>query len=139
MNRNPPIALEQTDVPHALVVKSDGAEALEWVTHQQILHRGDQTWPHLVLLDLKLPKVTGLEVLKRLRSDPATMHLPVVIFSSSNEERDLEQSYELGANAYIRKPIVFSEYRATLADLSRFWILRNSVPKSGLQVPGAEL
>lgn len=121
------IALEHTDVPHQLLVKRDGAQVLEWIS-QIPMQESDLQLPHLVLLDLKLPKVTGLEVLEKLRANALTKNLPVVIFTSSNEERDLAQSYECGANAYIRKPIDFKEYRQTVGDMARFWILRNQSP-----------
>lgn len=121
------IALEGTDIPHDLVIKRDGAEALKWLG-DNFNTSGQAHWPHLVVLDLKLPKVTGLEVLEKIRSDKVTKSLPVVIFTSSNEEKDLIRSYECGANAYIRKPIDFDEYRETVGDMARFWILHNQSP-----------
>lgn len=120
------IALEATSIPHQLVIQRDGAEALKWL--HEARDKNENGLPHLVLLDLKLPKVTGLEVLENLRSHMATKSLPVVIFTSSIEARDLHDSYEFGANAYIRKPIDFKQYRETVGDMARFWILHNHSP-----------
>jgi len=122
------IALEKTKIPHRLVVARDGAEAIAWLQSSGTPESANGDLPHLTLLDLKLPKVTGLEVLKHLRASEKTRHLPIVIFTSSNEERDLSASYGFGANAYIRKPNDFGEYKATVADMGRFWILRNECP-----------
>jgi two-component system response regulator len=120
------IALEATGLAHRIVIKRDGAEALSWIA--SLDEKQSEAWPRFVLLDLKLPKVTGLEVLAQLRADPKTKTLPVVVFTSSSEILDLTKSYELGANAYIRKPIDFSEYRKTVQDMGRFWITRNNPP-----------
>ena len=101
------VALERSQIPHRLRVARDGVEALEWLSHT---HNGDAgETPRLILLDLKLPKLNGLEVLERIRSDERTRLLPVVVFTSSAEERDLCESYKRGANAYIRKPVDFRE------------------------------
>jgi two-component system response regulator len=118
------IALEATAIPHQLVVRRDGAEALAWLRDLEL----NEALPCLILLDLKLPKITGLEVLEQLRQGARTKVLPVIVFTSSSELRDLRRSYDLGANAYIRKPVDFSQYRQTVADLGRFWILRNNPP-----------
>jgi len=127
------IALAETKIPHHLVIARDGAEALQWIENER--KKGlELQWPHLILLDLKLPKVTGIEVLKKLRSDPLTKSIPVVIFTSSLEEQDLAKCYEFGANAYIRKPIDFKEYRKTIGDMARFWICHNqSPPRAGIE------
>lgn len=120
------IALDETKIPHELIIKRDGAQALQWIDGTR--EEGDPKWPHLILLDLKLPKVTGLEVLASLRANVATRNVPVVVFTSSLEEKDLTKSYEHGANAYIRKPIDFIEYRRTIGDMARFWICHNQSP-----------
>ncbi|MGZ5278790.1 MAG: response regulator [Pseudobdellovibrionaceae bacterium] len=127
------IALAETNIPHHLVIKRDGAQALQWIEEERT--KGlDLQWPHLILLDLKLPKVTGFEVLQTLRSDQLTKNIPVVIFTSSLEEQDLAKCYDSGANAYIRKPIDFKEYRKTIGDMARFWICHNqSPPRNGLE------
>lgn len=80
------------------------------------------------MLDLKLPKVGGLEVLEQVRADGSLKTIPIIVFTSSSETRDLNRSYELGANAYVRKPVDFTDYRQTVGDLSRFWFLRNKQP-----------
>ncbi len=122
------IALEKSQIPHRLMVARDGAEALAFMRSASGSATTAPQLPHLVLLDLKLPKVNGLEVLELLRAENETSIVPIVVFTSSNEERDLERSYELGANAYIRKPNDFKEYKDTVADMGRFWILRNQSP-----------
>lgn len=110
------IALDQTNISHELFVCRDGAEALQYLNSKE---------PQLIILDLKLPKVTGLEVLEKLRAVPKSRFIPVVVFTSSNEEKDIKASYEHGANAYIRKPIDFNEYQETICETAKFWIRRN--------------
>jgi len=119
------IALEQASIAHRLAVVRDGAEALDWMFSRGAFAGREVEMPHLVLLDLKLPKVNGIEVLERLRQDPRTRLVPVVVFTSSAEERDLDESYRRGANAYIRKPVDFREYKELVMDVGRFWIGRN--------------
>jgi two-component system response regulator len=87
--------------------------------------------PNLVLLDLKLPKVGGLEVLERLRDDPRTRRLPVVILTSSNVESDLARSYDLGANSYIRKPVDFTQFMEAVNQLGLYWLVLNEAPPNG--------
>lgn len=101
----------------------DGAEALEH------LFAGDRRKPKLVLLDLKMPKVDGIEVLRRMKSDPAMRAVPVVIMTSSNEERDVVESYRLGANSYIVKPVAFEAFHETVAKIGLYWVLTNRVPQ----------
>lgn len=116
-------AMRQSDVPNIIVVARDGAEALEH------LH-GDASapLPVLVLLDLKLPKVSGLEVLQKLRANERTKNLPVVVLTSSDEERDILQSYNLGANSYIRKPVDFDEFIDAVKQLGLYWLCINRAP-----------
>jgi two-component system response regulator len=103
-----------------VVVVRDGAEALAFF--YEATRAGDDGLPELVLLDLKLPKVDGLQVLKILRDDLHTRRLPVVVLSSSAEERDIAQSYDLGANSYIRKPVDFEEFSEAIRQLGIYWL-----------------
>jgi two-component system response regulator len=125
------VALERSKIPHQLFVVRDGANALDWLFRRGE-HAGRKTGPppRLILLDLKLPKVNGLEVLEQIRSDERTRALPVVVFTSSLEESDIKTSYELGANAYVRKPVDFREYKEVIVDLGAFWIRRNQAAAS---------
>ncbi|MFA5100862.1 MAG: response regulator [Candidatus Omnitrophota bacterium] len=115
-------ALEQTKVTNKIVVAHDGAEALE------MLHGEDRIKPAVILLDLKLPKIDGLELLKKIRGDDRTRLLPVVILTSSKEEKDLVQSYSLGANSYIRKPVDFDQFIKAVSELGLYWLLLNELP-----------
>ena len=115
------LAFKTCGVPHDIVVQRDGAAALEWLAQVPAL-------PTVVLLDLKLPLIDGLEVLKRLRADARTKLLPVVVLTSSNLEEDIVASYALGTNAYMRKPVDFVEFSDGVKALSRFWLLLNEVP-----------
>lgn len=115
-------ALKQSGVANQIVVLRDGVEALDY------LLSSEQQLPHLVLLDLKLPRVDGLEVLKRLRSEPRTALLPIVILTSSKEERDLVESYRLGANSYIRKPVDFGQFSESVRQLGLYWLVLNEAP-----------
>jgi two-component system response regulator len=113
-------AMRQSDIPNIIRVARDGAEALDK------LFGADQDYlPDLVLLDLKLPKVNGLEVLNKIRSDERTKTLPVVILTSSDEERDIVESYELGANSYIRKPVDFDQFIDAVRQLGLYWLSMN--------------
>lgn len=123
------LALEENNVKNELIVARDGQEALDYLfARGKYQSRNKLDLPQVVLLDLKLPKVSGLQVLEALRLDPVTKFLPVVIFTSSKEERDLIEGYKLGANAYVRKPIDFSEFSAAVQQLGVFWVLFNKKP-----------
>ncbi|CAN5904848.1 response regulator [soil metagenome] len=115
------LAFKGCGVPHGIVVQRDGAAALDWLASAPAL-------PAVVLLDLKLPLIGGLEVIRRLRSDPRTKLLPIVVLSSSIQEDDIATSYSLGANAYLRKPVDFVEFGESVKTLSRFWLVLNEVP-----------
>jgi CheY-like chemotaxis protein len=108
----------------------DGAEALEYMfcagRHAQ---RNPANRPKLIVLDLKLPKVNGLEVLRRLKGDPRTRRIPVVVLSSSQEERDLVDSYDIGVNSYIVKPMDFDEFGRSVCMLGQYWLQFNHAPK----------
>jgi two-component system response regulator len=124
-------ALKANNIMNPVVVVEDGAEALEYLFATGGYAGRDGGQPQVVLLDLKLPKVDGLEVLKRLRADPRTRLLPVVILTSSKEDRDVVNGYSLGANSYIRKPVDFAEFREAVRQLGLYWLLLN-VPPPGM-------
>jgi CheY-like chemotaxis protein len=108
----------------------DGAEALEFMFHTgAYADREPQSMPKLVLLDIKMPKVDGIEVLRRLKGDAATRAVPVVVMTSSGEERDLVESYRLGVNSYIVKPVAFDDFLQTVAQIGLYWVLANRVPE----------
>ena len=113
-------ALRKHDLADEVVVVRDGAEALAFF--YEATRAGQESLPELVLLDLKLPKVDGLQVLKILRDDAHTRRLPVVVLSSSSEERDIVQSYDLGANSYVRKPVDFAEFSEAVRQLAIYWL-----------------
>lgn len=115
-------ALKKSNITNPVVIARDGAQALDLLIGERA-----ETFS-LVLLDLRLPKVPGLEVLARIRSDPRTKLLPVVILTSSKEESDLAQGYSLGANSYIRKPVDFHQFTDTVAQLGLYWLVLNETP-----------
>ena len=121
-------ALEKSQVPHALQVARDGLEALDYLFSFGVGDQRRGAAPALILLDLKLPKVDGLEVLRRLRADRITRLIPVIVLSSSDEPSDLHQSYLLGANSYIRKPVDFAEFTKTVRALAEYWLALNEPP-----------
>ena len=123
------LALEDSKITNRLIVVHDGQEALDWLFCEGT-HAGREPCqiPSVVLLDLKLPKIGGLEVLERLRTDPRTRRLPVVILTSSREEQDLMRSYDLGANSYIRKPVDFSQFTNAIRELGIYWMVLNEPP-----------
>ncbi|MBI2512751.1 MAG: response regulator [Opitutae bacterium] len=118
-------AFQQSRVANRVEVVRDGVAALE---HLYGATDAPPARPAVVLLDLKLPKVGGLEVLRRIRAEPTTKHLPVVILTSSSEERDLLASYDLHANSYIRKPVDFDQFMAAVQQLGLYWLLLNETP-----------
>jgi len=122
-------ALRKNNVVNEVVVARDGAEALDYLTGTGSYEGRDvEDLPQVVLLDLKLPKIDGLEVLRRIRSDDNTQLLPVVILTSSNEDRDLIEGYRLGANSYVRKPVNFDEFLEAARQLGLYWLLHNEPP-----------
>ncbi len=122
-------ALRRHRVANRVDVVRDGAEALDYLYGTGAFSGRDVTdLPQLVLLDLKLPKVGGLEVLERLRADPRTKRLPVVVLTSSNVESDLARSYDLGANSYIRKPVDFTQFMEAVNQLGLYWLVLNEPP-----------
>ena len=125
-------ALRRNRVANRVDVVRDGAEALDYLfATGSYSGRDARDTPNLVLLDLKLPKVGGLEVLERLRADPRTRRLPIVVLTSSNVESDLARSYDLGANSYIRKPVDFTQFMEAVNQLGLYWLVLNEAPPYG--------
>lgn len=122
-------AFQKNKLANEIQVATDGQEALDFLfcTGPHV-SRDPCDMPQVILLDLKLPKVDGLEVLKRIREDPRTRTLPVVVLTSSNEERDLVESYRLGANSYVRKPVDFQEFTVAAQQLGLYWVVMNLAP-----------
>lgn len=122
-------AFKKRNLTNYIQVVRDGAEALEFIfCTGAFAHRKIEDKPKLILLDLKLPKVDGLEVLQQLKSDPRTQALPVVVLTSSREERDLVESYRLGVNSYITKPVDFEQFTEAVHHLGMYWLLLNQLP-----------
>ncbi|MGA3103418.1 MAG: response regulator [Terriglobales bacterium] len=122
-------ALREGDLANSIFVVRDGKEALDFLfCREAFSERSFNHPPKLVLLDLKLPKIDGLQVLRQLKSDPRTKTIPVVIMTSSSEERDLVESYSLGVNSYIQKPVDFDQFRATVKTLGLYWLVVNRSP-----------
>jgi CheY-like chemotaxis protein len=124
-------ALEEQNLRNPIDVVRDGEQALDYL-HRRGAHSADRRpMPSLVLLDLKLPKVDGLEVLEDIRSDERLRHIPVVVLTSSREDRDLLKSYELGTNAYVVKPVKFGDFMAVVKEIGLFWAVLNEMPREG--------
>lgn len=122
-------ALRSGQVANEIVVARDGAEALDFLFGTgSYAGRNIQETPELILLDLKLPKLDGLEVLQRIRTDLRTRHLPIVILTSSDEENDILESYNRGANSYIRKPVDFAQFTEAVKQLKLYWLVLNVPP-----------
>jgi CheY-like chemotaxis protein len=126
-------ALKKNDIRNQVVVARDGAQALEYLFGTgERKERDPEVSPQLVLLDLKLPRVDGLEVLRRIRADERTRLLPVVILTSSKEQRDLVEGYGYGANSYIRKPVDFGQFVEAVRQLGLYWLVLNETPLAGV-------
>ena len=124
-------ALRQAKVANEVVVMRDGIEALDYLFAKGKFEGRDATkLPTVVLLDLKLPKLSGLDVLQRLRADPRTKLVPVVILTSSSEDEDMLRSYASGANSYVRKPVEFGPFANAVTQLGAYWLLLNQPPPS---------
>jgi two-component system response regulator len=116
-------AFQKSHIANQLVVVEDGQEAWEYLNSLE-----STAWPAFILLDLKLPRVPGLELLRRIRADPRLRRIPVVILTSSSEEQDIITSYELGVNSYIRKPVDFKQFAYTVEQLGLYWLVLNEAP-----------
>jgi CheY-like chemotaxis protein len=127
------LALERSKLANEVVVMRDGAQALDYLRREGEFADRDAGYPAVVLLDLKLPKVNGLEVLETVRTNPALRAIPVVMLTSSQEEADLVRSYELGVNAYVVKPVEFRMFVSAIADLGMFWAVHNEPPPGSLR------
>lgn len=123
-------ALQKAKISNRIEVARDGAEALDFIFGEGV-HAGRKVedLPRVILLDLKLPKVDGLEVLRRVKGDPRTKMIPVVVLTSSKEQRDVVESYQLGVNSYIVKPVNFAGFAEAVKDLGFYWLLLNQPPK----------
>jgi two-component system response regulator len=122
-------ALEKNNIMNEVVVARDGAEALDYLFGAGAYTGRDMSvMPQIILLDLKLPKIDGLEVLRRLRNNERTKLLPVVVLTSSKEDRDLTECYSLGANSYIRKPVNFTQFTEAIRQLGLYWLVLNESP-----------
>ena len=122
-------ALKKSHIGNEIFVVRDGAEALDFLfCTGAYADRDNREMPHMILLDLKLPKVDGLEVLRRIRADERTRLLAVVILTSSNEEQDLLEGYKKGANSYIRKPVDFNHFADAIRQLGLYWLVLNEPP-----------
>jgi CheY-like chemotaxis protein len=128
-------ALEQNRLANEVVVARDGEEALAYLYRRGIFKLRSVGHPAVILLDLKLPKVDGLEVLKQIKGDDEMRAIPVVMLTSSREEKDLVQSYQLGVNAYVVKPVDFHEFVDSLKELGLFWAVINQPPPGSVKRP----
>lgn len=124
-------ALKKNNLANSLAIARDGVEALDYLfaTGPHAARR-NAPLPGLMLLDLKLPRIDGLEVLRRLRAEDRTRRLPVVVLTSSREEQDMLNSYNLGANSYVRKPVDFNQFIEAVRQLGLYWLMLNEVPSS---------
>lgn len=123
-------ALKKNNIANKVYVAMDGEEALDFIFARGIFnHRKVESAPKVILLDLKLPKIDGLEVLRAIREDTRTKTLPVVVLTSSTQETDIVESYKLGVNSYIVKPVDFEKFIKTVGDLGLYWLLLNQTPQ----------
>jgi two-component system response regulator len=125
-------AFKSNNVANQVQVVRDGAEALEFIfATGRFAHRQVETGPKVILLDLKLPLVDGIEVLRQIKTDPRTRAIPVVVMTSSREERDIVETYQLGVNSYIVKPVDFDQFTDVVRQLGYYWLLLNQAPQPG--------
>lgn len=132
-------ALKRNHIANTVVVSTDGQDALDYLFCEgKYRDRDPEDPPELVLLDLRLPRVDGLTVLARMRADPRTALLPVVILTSSREDRDLSAAYESGANSYVRKPVDFEQFNEAVRQLGLYWLVLNEPPPGVPAAPSAD-
>lgn len=129
-------ALRKHNLANRLVWVKDGAEALDFIYRRGSYEGRTNGQPRLVLLDLKMPRVDGIEVLQQIKGDPETRAIPVVVLTSSAEERDIVNSYELGVNSYLVKPVDFNHFLEVVAQAGLYWAVLNRVPREGVAAPG---
>lgn len=123
------LSLRKHNLANDIIVARDGVEALEYLFAEgAYAERDSSVMPAVILLDLKLPKLDGLGVLKALRADPRTRHLPVVVLTSSSQDADVIASYDLGANSYVRKPVEFGAFMEAVSSLGLYWLVLNRAP-----------
>jgi DNA-binding response OmpR family regulator len=127
------VALEKTRLANEVIVARDGAEALDYLRCEGPYAEREKGNPAVVLLDLKLPKVDGIQVLQAIRADPALARTPVVILTSSREEKDVVAGYDLGVNAYVVKPVEFTEFIDAVKELGMFWAVLNEPPPGSVK------
>jgi len=130
------LALAQYNLANEVIVTRDGAEALDFLYRRGSFQMREEGNPAVILLDLKMPKVDGLEVLRQAKSDPNLKLIPVVLLTSSREERDVVKSYELGVNAYVVKPVDFHEFVDAIKELGLFWSVINVPPPATIATAG---
>ena len=121
-------ALEDYNLANTVDIACDGVEALDYLYYRGKFFNRPKVNPVVILLDLKLPRVNGLEVLKEIKGDPKLKHIPVVVLTSSREDRDIIEGYNLGANAYVVKPVDFNSFSKAIKELGSFWAILNEVP-----------
>lgn len=122
-------AIEKSHIANTVVVARDGVEALDYLFGTgKYAGRDTAIMPQLIMLDLKLPRMDGLQVLRQLRDDERTKRLPIVVFTSSSEQEDMIRSYELGANSYVRKPVDFEHFMEATKQLGMYWLVLNEAP-----------
>lgn len=121
-------SLKKHNLANRVFWAKDGEEALDYLFHRGAFSDAANSLPRVVLLDLRLPKVDGIEVLKQIRANPETCEIPVVVLTSSKEERDVMDTYKLGVNSFVAKPVAFDEFAGVVAQLGMYWVLVNRVP-----------
>lgn len=122
-------ALKKNNIVNPVKIARDGQEALDYIFYKGKYQDGQHDLPNVILLDLKLPKVDGIEVLQKIKGDRKTKLIPVVVLTSSKEESDLLKSYDLGVNSYIRKPVDFDQFVETVRQIGFYWMLINEQPQ----------